>query len=226
MSSCCPELEVPCENCFACDLAILALMILSGHRPDGLVQGAGQRRWRCRSANHGSYAWPQAEAPAKAASGAGAVDDDPRAQACRQLPRGGPVPRADGYVMGSLALAASCRPCRLSVDRHRPQGQCLQERRHPKLLWPGPEPAHRLLHDRPRRLRAGKPDPGHRQDLRHSLVQDPRRREDRPEGRVPAHAALELRHLHWEGRAARRPARHRDRARPGLLQPFPPRRAP
>ena len=50
---------------------------------------------------YGTYTW-QASEPASNAAGAPATDDDPRARSLPGTPRGGPVPRADGYVMGSL----------------------------------------------------------------------------------------------------------------------------
>lgn len=57
----------------------------------------------------GPYTWAapaEADAPAGGASGAAGaaakgIDDDPRARPLPQVPRGGPVPRVDGYVVGS-----------------------------------------------------------------------------------------------------------------------------
>jgi len=88
---------------------------------------------------YGSYAWPQAAAPAKAASGA-AVDDDPRARSMPQLPRGGPVPRADGYVMGSLGTDALLPPMppERSTDIAR-KDNAFKNNAIKSCFWPGPK---------------------------------------------------------------------------------------
>ncbi|MBL0089654.1 MAG: hypothetical protein IPP44_24455 [Ideonella sp.] len=75
-------------------LAIITMVWMSGlAKDDG---GAG----RPTSA---AYTWSAPAAVEAGASGtsAGKTDDDPRARSLPQTPRGGPVPRADGYVMGS-----------------------------------------------------------------------------------------------------------------------------
>jgi hypothetical protein len=61
---------------------------------------------------YGSYTWAAPAAAEAAASGAaaGKVEDDPRARPLPQTPRGGPVPRADGYVMGSLGTGNILTP--------------------------------------------------------------------------------------------------------------------
>lgn len=88
---------------------LLALVVLTGVGLTVWFKGQAKDDGGAGRPTYGSYAWPQAAAPTKAASGA-AVDDDPRARSMPQLPRGGPVPRADGYVMGSLGTDAILPP--------------------------------------------------------------------------------------------------------------------
>jgi hypothetical protein len=56
---------------------------------------------------YGAYTWP---APEPAASGAGKAEDDARARPLPQVPRSAPVPRADGYVVGSAGTGNILTP--------------------------------------------------------------------------------------------------------------------
>ena len=134
MSSCLSELEVPCENCFACDLVILALVTLSGialtvwfkgqakgrrrGRTPGLwrlhLAGAGTQRERRRQ-RQGRRRPSRAFACRNSARRSGA--------ACRRLCDGQP-----GHRLHPAADAARAR------DRHRAQGQRVQEQRDQELF--------------------------------------------------------------------------------------------
>jgi hypothetical protein len=87
---------------------------------------------------YGAYTWPAP--PAGAASGAGKAEDDPRARALPQTPRGGPVPRADGYVMGSLGNDFILPP----MPPERPTDIARADNAHrnnaiKSCFWPGPK---------------------------------------------------------------------------------------
>ncbi|WP_088284990.1 hypothetical protein [Ideonella sp. A 288] len=91
---------------------------------------------------HGAYTWP---APASGEPGAGGAigersDDDPRARALPQTPRGGPVPRADGYVMGSLGndFILPPMPPERSTDIAR-RDNVFANNAIRNCFWPGPK---------------------------------------------------------------------------------------
>jgi hypothetical protein len=88
---------------------------------------------------YGSYTWTQAESPESAASAAQA-DDDPNAQPQRATPRGGPKPRADGYVMGSLGTDAILPPMppERSTDIAR-KDNVFGNNAIRSCFWPGPK---------------------------------------------------------------------------------------
>jgi len=88
---------------------------------------------------YGAYTWPAPEPDASTAS-AGRAEDDPRARPLRQTPRGGPVPRADGYVMGSLgadSILPPIPPVR-STDIAR-QNNVFRNNAIKSCFWPGPK---------------------------------------------------------------------------------------
>ena len=146
---------------------------------------------------------------------------------CRRTPRGGPVPRADGYVMGSLGhdfILPPMPPER--CDGHRAQGQRVQEQRDQD---PASGPARSCV---PAIYTTDPDDYGDENQIPDigntfstAWFRIPGRREDRRQGRLPAHAALELHHLFDGRRAARRDRRRRHRSRRRLVQPVPCRRA-
>ena len=117
---------------------------------NGLAQDAGSTG---RPA-YGAYTWPAPETVAdgtatdSAQFTAAAADAARRPGAARRRLRHG----QPGQRFHPAADAARAQ------HRHRAQGQRIQEQRHQELLLARPEAAHRLLHHRSRRLRAGEPD--------------------------------------------------------------------
>ena len=120
-------------------LAVLALIVLSGIALTVWFKGQAKDDGGAGRPTYGSYAWPQAAPSANAASAAGA-DDDPRARSMPQLPRGGPVPRADGYVMGSLGNDVILppmppeRPTDIARKDNAFKNNAIQS-----CFWPGPK---------------------------------------------------------------------------------------
>jgi hypothetical protein len=88
---------------------------------------------------YGAYTWP---APESSTSGAMArnAEDDPRARLLPQTPRGGPVPRADGYVMGSLGndFILPPMPPERSTDIAR-KDNAFKNSAIKSCFWPGPK---------------------------------------------------------------------------------------
>lgn len=120
-------------------LGLVAILVLSGIALTVWFKGQAKDDGGAGRPTYGSYAWPQAAAPAPGASGPGA-DDDPRARSMPQLPRGGPVPRADGYVMGSLGTDAILPPMppERSTDIAR-KDNAFRNDAIRSCFWPGPK---------------------------------------------------------------------------------------
>ena len=89
---------------------------------------------------YGAYTWPAPEPSASAAADGKAVEDDPRARSLPQTPRGGPVPRADGYVMGSLGTDSVLPPMppERSTDIAR-KDNVYKNNAIKNCFWPGPK---------------------------------------------------------------------------------------
>jgi hypothetical protein len=83
-------------------VGIAAAMVVLGVAVMSWVNGLAKDDGGAGRPTYGSYAWKADATPPQDAASAAAAADDPRARSMPQLPRGGPVPRADGYVMGSL----------------------------------------------------------------------------------------------------------------------------
>jgi hypothetical protein len=89
--------------------------------------------------SYGAYTWPTPEANASGAAD-GKAEDDPRARSLPQTPRGGPVPRADGYVMGSLGndFILPPMPPERSTDIAR-KDNVFKNNAIKSCFWPGPK---------------------------------------------------------------------------------------
>jgi hypothetical protein len=92
---------------------------------------------------YGTYTWPMPEPRAagdKAGSTGGPVDDAPALKPKHPTPRGGPTPRADGYVMGSLGhdfILPPMPPAR-QWDIHRADS-VFRNAALKSCFWPGPK---------------------------------------------------------------------------------------
>jgi hypothetical protein len=120
-------------------LGLVALMVLAGLAMTVWFKGLAKDDGGAGRPTYGSYAWQVAAAPAKGASGAD-TDDDPRARSMPQLPRGGPVPRADGYVMGSLGTDVILPPMPPERPTDIARGDnAFRNNAIRSCFWPGPK---------------------------------------------------------------------------------------
>lgn len=82
-------------------LGVIAALVLLGIGINVWMKGLAKDDGGANRPKYGAFTWEQPAVAPKPADGK-QVDDEPRAQSLPNTPRGGPVPRADGYVMGSL----------------------------------------------------------------------------------------------------------------------------
>lgn len=97
------------KTVFRVILGFLALLILSGVALTVWFKGQAKDDGGANRPKSAAYTWAQPEGKA-ADPKAVPVDDDPKAHSLPNTPRGGPVPRADGFVMGSLGTGNMLTP--------------------------------------------------------------------------------------------------------------------
>lgn len=110
--------------------ALLALWLRSLAKDDG---AAGRPAY-------GAYTWAAPSGPAASGAAPSRFEDDPRARSLPQTPRGGPVPRADGYVVGSLGqdVILPPMPPERTTDIAR-SDNAFRNNAIRNCFWPGPK---------------------------------------------------------------------------------------